>query len=92
MKVDKNLEQLAKFQPLFSRKRFCAVPPPISISPLTYLLSQRRGQRVANEKSEVVAIGDRNPGNGLPHQHIPTYSSSALISLYLVKTERETAS
>jgi len=59
MKVDKNLEQLAKFQPLFSRKRFCAVPPPISISPLMYLLSQRRGQRVANEKSEVVARSRR---------------------------------
>jgi len=58
MKVDKNLEQLAKFQPLFSRKRFCAVPPPISISPLMYLLSQR-SQRVANEKSEVVARSRR---------------------------------
>ena len=59
MKVDKNLEQLAKFQPLFSRKRFCAVPPPISISPLMYLLSQRRGQRVANERWKVVARSRR---------------------------------
>jgi len=59
MKVDKNLEQLAKFQPLFSRKRFCAVPPPISISPLMYLLSQRRGRRVANERWKVVARSRR---------------------------------